>query len=107
MAKTAVKKPPVKKAAAKKETVKKTPVANTVPCRDGCGEIPKKRGSEFLPGHDARLRGRLLKFRRAEAKAAKKDAKPEDKAKAKEALALLKGVDVDWAESWLASAHNQ
>ncbi len=31
-------------------------------CRCGCGAEPSEEGSRFLPGHDGRLKGRLLKI---------------------------------------------
>lgn len=64
------------------------------------GGKPKKKGSIFLPGMDARLRGQLLRLRRTDGVEGKEE-------EYKKALAALKGVDLDWAYRWLATAHNQ
>jgi hypothetical protein len=51
-------KTPSKQKTSSKKTAK-TPVADAPKCMCGCGE--KTRGGRFLPGHDARLKGRLQK----------------------------------------------
>lgn len=35
------------------------------PCLCGCGQLPNKQGSRFLPGHDGRHKGRLLSATKA------------------------------------------
>jgi hypothetical protein len=96
---TKTRKAPAKKAAPKAKAEGKP---SNGPCFCGCGEIPTKKGSQFRPGHDARLRGKLLKLRRLEAKDDADSTK-----KYKEVLASLKGVNLDLAYKWLATAHNQ
>lgn len=102
----ALPKPKAEKKAAAPKAEKKP----NAPCRCGCGAIPTKQGSSFLPGHDARLRGRLLTLQRAEA--AKGDAnskKPQADRDAayKAALAAVKGVDLKAAFEWLETSHSR
>lgn len=50
--------------------VRVTKPANS-PCLCGCGATPNKLGSRFMPGHDGRMKGRLL----AQAKAGSQEAR--------------------------------
>lgn len=50
--------------------VRKPKIANS-PCLCGCGSTPNKLGSRFMPGHDGRMKGRLL----AQAKAGSQEAR--------------------------------
>lgn len=43
------------------------------PCGCGCGSVPNKQGSRYMPGHDGRHKGRLL----AQVKAGNQDARTE------------------------------
>jgi len=101
------------KAAPSKQTAQKAKVVKeeALPlCMCGCGERVAKKTSQFKPGHDARLRGRLLKLRRADAARGNNDSKKteaEREADYNEALAALKGVELDAAYKWLGAAHNQ
>lgn len=36
------------------------------PCLCGCGEVPLRRSSIFVPGHDGRLKGRIIRHLRGE-----------------------------------------
>ena len=68
-------------------------------CMCGCGAAPRGRRSRFLPGHDARLRGILVRA----ADAALDDAtQPERDAAAAEMAAL---PDAKWAARWMTAAH--
>lgn len=45
--------------------------AQPTPCQCGCGSFPSRATSRFMPGHDGRLKGRLL----AAVKAGSQDAR--------------------------------
>ena len=46
--------------AAKATKPVRAPKAPNSPCRCGCGSVPNKQGSRYLPGHDGRHKGQLL-----------------------------------------------
>jgi|GEM_PF-7101827 len=42
-------------------TPKKTPITENL-CYCGCGKSPKRKTSRYMPGHDARFHGRIVKI---------------------------------------------
>ena len=54
----------IKKDLAKKAAVKKIKAVTNSKCLCGCGSVPSKKGSRFKPGHDMKLRSKLLKTSR-------------------------------------------
>ena len=95
-------KPAPKKAAPKveKKTATKKDTAPRVACRCGCGETPKGKKARFIPGHDARLRGILL---RAIGAAESENPTSDDIADAKRELSNV--PDLAWAWGWAADSH--
>lgn len=51
----------------KAEPKAKAEPAKAAPCLCGCGDVPFSAKSKFIPGHDARLKGRIIKFLTAKA----------------------------------------
>jgi len=100
-------------AAAEQAEEDKTPEPRPL-CRCGCGQTPKSTRGSFLPGHDAALRGVVLRAIRAQAP----DARPgSDAASAAERAARGLGPQPGrkptaaeqaawaWAIAWLATSH--
>lgn len=104
--KTATKKTTAKAPAKPKATAKAEPKAATKTetprpaCRCGCGATPKGKKARFIPGHDARLRGILL---RAIAAADEENPTADDIADAKRELGNV--PDLAWAWGWAAESH--
>ncbi len=69
------------------------------PCMDGCGGFPKGRRANFLPGHDAKLRGIFLRAELAEADDVTDFERDES---AREMAAV---VNVEWARNWFETKH--
>ena len=82
-----------------KTTKTNQPTATRAPCACGCGETPQGRRARFRPGHDARLRGVLLRA----AEAAGPDATADERTAAEAAVGAL--PDREWAERWWAARH--
>ncbi len=76
-----------------------TPAPRTRACMCGCGATPAGRRSRFMPGHDARLRGTLIRA----AAAAETDATQPERDESAADLAAL--PDSKWAATWLTKAH--
>jgi hypothetical protein len=87
--------------ATKSEEATKEPTkqAERPECRCGCGQRPRGKRSHFLPGHDARLRGVLLRAKLAQ----DEDATEFEITESKREIAAV--PDIKWAEKWHQSKH--
>lgn len=69
------------------------------PCMCGCGGFPKGKRAHFVPGHDARLRGILLRANLAT------DEDATDFEREESAREIANVPDMEWATKWHTAKH--